>query len=656
MPTERFDTFLRQLRRAALRRDGCPDDGDLLERYVRLGDEAAFEALVRQHGAMVLGVCRRVLHNWHDAEEAFQATFLVLARRAASVRPRDRVGNFLYGVAYRTALEARRAGARRRLKEARVVPRTEEPADGPWAELRPVLDLELAGLPEKYRAPVVLCDLEGKTRREAARQLGWREGTLAGRLARARVLLARRLSKHGVAVAGGALAALLCRQAAAEVPRPLVWSTVKAAARVAAGQAAALPANLAALVEGVNRAMWLSKLKVAILGLLVVGAVGGAGLLSYPRRGTAEGEPARVSPLAPAARASEPPPIPPAPTLPPYVIRQPDVLLVQITQTPDLPLELQRECPVRPDGTLALGDLGTVPVAGKTIEEVRTAIAGVLKERVPTGRLTDEQIRRQVRVDVTAKSATRTRQYQVECMLIEAADDGQDFGKDGKGKLLSRPTLFIREGEEGRILSGGQLTVPGERDGAVEYLEYGTSLRVKVNRLAGGKVRVEAVVERSEPEQTDSSVRIRTVSVRSVDRVKLGERVKVVLDKDADKPRLWGVLRVVAEKDVWERFYGGGFHGTRGFAFRGVGPDSNGCRLGGDFLLLKSLEYQVPVKANDQVYVVPFLDGGTVEDKVEIKHHRVSAGVGLRFVVPTLGPVPIALDFGFPIARGPVPL
>jgi outer membrane protein insertion porin family len=104
---------------------------------------------------------------------------------------------------------------------------------------------------------------------------------------------------------------------------------------------------------------------------------------------------------------------------------------------------------------------------------------------------------------------------------------------------------------------------------------------------------------------------------------------------------------------VYERFYGGGFHSIRGFTFRGVGPEVNGFRTGGDFMFLNSLEYQVPVKANDQIYVVAFLDSGTVEDRVELKDYRVSAGFGLRFVVPMLGPVPIALDFGFPIVKGP---
>ena len=152
-------------------------------------DEAAFEALVRRHGPMVLGVCRRVLRNHHDAEDAFQATFLVLVRKAASIVPREMVANWLYGVAYRTALKARSMIARQRVRERQVTempePEAAEPDDC-WRDLQPLLDQELSRLPDKYRVPIVLCDLEGKTGKEAARQLGWPEGTVASRLARGR--------------------------------------------------------------------------------------------------------------------------------------------------------------------------------------------------------------------------------------------------------------------------------------------------------------------------------------------------------------------------------------------------------------------------------------------------------------------------------------
>jgi RNA polymerase sigma factor (sigma-70 family) len=246
---------------------------------------------------MVLGVCRRVLANAHDAEDAFQATFLVLVRKATTIRPAAMVGNWLYGVAHRTALEARRAAARRRVKEAQLALRTATP-DDTLTDLRPVLDEELARLPGKYRAALVLCDLEGKTRKEAARQLGLPEGTVASRLGRARHILARRLTRRGVTLAAGVLAAALAEESAsAALSFALVAATVKAATAYAAGTAAAatvVSATVAALTEGVVRAMLLNKLRIGTLLLAVVGVAGaGTGGVSYMAR--ADEQPAAQS-------------------------------------------------------------------------------------------------------------------------------------------------------------------------------------------------------------------------------------------------------------------------------------------------------------------------------------------------------------------------
>jgi RNA polymerase sigma factor (sigma-70 family) len=257
-------------------------DGQLLECFVTCRDEAAFEALVRRHGPMVLGVCRRVLHHAQDAEDAFQATFLVLVRKANSIHQAELLGNWLYGVAYRTALEARAAAIRRRRREKQVNPMPEPVARDDaeiWRNLRPLLDRELSRLPDKYRIPVVLCDLEGGTRRDVARQLGIPEGTLSGRLTTARRMLAKRLALHGLTLAGGALAALLPPGAASAcVPAPLLTSTVQAAAAVAAGQGAAgvVSAPVAALVEGVMKAMLVKSLKMATVVVAALGIVVGA--------------------------------------------------------------------------------------------------------------------------------------------------------------------------------------------------------------------------------------------------------------------------------------------------------------------------------------------------------------------------------------------
>jgi RNA polymerase sigma factor (sigma-70 family) len=269
-------TVMRQLRKCLLRReaDGMTD-GQLLECFLARGEEAAFEALVHRHGPMVQGVCRRVLRNTHDAEDAFQATFLVLARKGAQVRPRDRVGPWLHGVAYRTATKARALASRRKAREGRVCERprlaTTEPVP---PDVLALLDQELSRPPEKYRLPIVLCDLAGQTRGHAARRLGLPEGTLSSRLARGRDLLRRRLCRRGVALALG-LDVLFPQQAPA-VPAPLASSTVEAAIPFAAGKAltGVVRQRVPALVEGVLRSMILTRFRLVAVVFLAVGAAG----------------------------------------------------------------------------------------------------------------------------------------------------------------------------------------------------------------------------------------------------------------------------------------------------------------------------------------------------------------------------------------------
>jgi RNA polymerase sigma factor (sigma-70 family) len=277
--------LLRYLRRAApYPVAGRPTDGQLLDRFLAHREEAAFEELVRRHGPMVLGVCRRVLANEHDVEDAFQATFLVLVHKAASVQPADLVGHWIYGVAHRTALRARALDARRRAKE-QAMPRPIEQPSGVWQDVLPLLDQELTGLPEKYRIPVVLCDLQGKSRKEVAGTLGCSEGTLSSRLARARALLGRRLSRRGVTLAGGELAALVAANgASAGVPAHLLLSTTKAALLVVAGQATTamcVSLQAAALTKGVIRAMFFAKLKTMVVLCAAAAVAIGAGGLVY---------------------------------------------------------------------------------------------------------------------------------------------------------------------------------------------------------------------------------------------------------------------------------------------------------------------------------------------------------------------------------------
>jgi RNA polymerase sigma factor (sigma-70 family) len=271
-------TVIRHLRRAALLQEGSgPADERLLEMFLARRDETAFEALMRRHGPMVLGVCRRVLRNAHDVEDAFQATFLVLVRKASSLRSRELLANWLYGVAYRTSIKARAMNAKRRIKESHAgeVPRSESaPEEGLLAQL----DYELSRLPDKYRTAVVLCELEGKSRKEVARLLGVPEGTLSSRLAQAKKRLARRLSRHGLAISGGTLAAALT---------PGVASACLRASTVKAVTAGSVPAKVLALTEGVMKAMLLTKLKVAICVATLALAVGG-GVSGLTYRATAE--------------------------------------------------------------------------------------------------------------------------------------------------------------------------------------------------------------------------------------------------------------------------------------------------------------------------------------------------------------------------------
>ena len=262
-------------------------DGQLLERFLVRRDETAFTALVRRHGPLVLGLCRRLLGNTHDAEDAFQATFLVLVRRAGSLDRRGSVAGWLYGVAYRVAVRTRAQAARRRAHErqARPMQPTATVPDPDMYEVRQILDEELSRLPEKYRSPIVLCYLEGKTHAEAARQLDWPLGTVRGRVARARDLLRGRLVRRGVTLPAGLFAAILAPSAvSAAVPTALAESTVEAALLVVAGKAAtgALSVQAATLGDAVLKEMFLAKLKVVMMVLLAVGvATTGVGALAY---------------------------------------------------------------------------------------------------------------------------------------------------------------------------------------------------------------------------------------------------------------------------------------------------------------------------------------------------------------------------------------
>jgi RNA polymerase sigma factor (sigma-70 family) len=309
MPQGSMNRLLDHLRRVTAAPKQPPGDGELLACFIERREEDAFAALLRRHGPMVLGVCRRVLGDIHDAEDAFQATFLVLVRKAASVRPREAVGNWLYGVAYRTALEARGKIARRHAREKPMddMPQPEAKPEAGWHELLPLLDQELHRLPDKYRLAVVLCDVEGRSRKEVARQLAIPEGTLSSRLATARKQLAARLARLGFVLSVASLAALLSQNAApACVPASLLFTTTRAALLVAAGHTAAVgvvSTTVASLTEGVLKTMLLAKLKTASVVLFGAAALslGTGGLLYQTRAGAADSpQPGQQQPAGPA--------------------------------------------------------------------------------------------------------------------------------------------------------------------------------------------------------------------------------------------------------------------------------------------------------------------------------------------------------------------
>jgi membrane fusion protein, heavy metal efflux system len=283
MANPQLHLFVKRLRSTLGPDAGGITDTQLLERFVSNRDEAAFEVLVWRHGPMVLGVCDRLVQHDQDAEDVFQATFLALARKAASVGKREALGGWLHTTAYRTALRVRlRAVQRARLQEL--------PADVPaaqtnnevWRDLRPVLDEEIGRLPLKYRLPVILCYLQGKTTEEVAQQLGCARGTVCSRLSWARERLHSRLTRRGMALAAVALTAALSRGPAMAASTGLVQTTVKGALAFAAGQTVAASSTQALLLaEGILKAMFMTKVKLAVVVLLTLGlAAVGAGVFT----------------------------------------------------------------------------------------------------------------------------------------------------------------------------------------------------------------------------------------------------------------------------------------------------------------------------------------------------------------------------------------
>ena len=290
-----MNATLARLTRLAV--DLCHEpDSRLLDRFLA-GSEAAFRELVTRHSALVYGVCQRILRHRQDAEDAYQAVFLVLARRAADVWPRDAVGSWLFGVASRVALKARILRARRMSREQHLVEVAEVRFSGPEPDTAEVIDRVVRKLPEIYRAAVIACDLEGLSRKDAAGQLGWSEGTLSGRLARARRLLAGRLRRAGLALPAGGIAAVLGTDA------PVSAGLEEGVTAFVSPGAASVPAPVVALTEGVVSGMIALNFKCVVAAAVVICTVG---LGAWAAAGPGPGNAARATSFTTAEPQSAP--------------------------------------------------------------------------------------------------------------------------------------------------------------------------------------------------------------------------------------------------------------------------------------------------------------------------------------------------------------
>ena len=289
-------------------------DAQLLERFTLARDSAgelAFRELIHRHGPMVLAVCRHVLRHSYDVDDAFQATFLVMVRRAHSIRIAESLGPWLCSVAYRTAQRARAVAFRYRPANEGQLQAAEEPpgdADAFKLDLRPLLHEELSRLPDRYRAPIVLCHLEGKTHEQAARLLNWPVGTLSGRLSRGRQLLRARLERRGVLVPAAILCTPWLSGSQSLVSTPLVECTINSAVQYSAAQTVSI--SVLSLTQGVLRTMLLRRLR-TIAAVLLIGGISGGAIVAAHRPSAATGDRSHAgNPAAVSSQNAEAAPVP----------------------------------------------------------------------------------------------------------------------------------------------------------------------------------------------------------------------------------------------------------------------------------------------------------------------------------------------------------
>jgi RNA polymerase sigma factor (sigma-70 family) len=512
-------------------------DRELIERFSHGRDqtaEAAFEALVSRHGPMVQRVCRNVLANPDDAEDAFQATFLVLVKERGTIRKLDSVASWLYGVASRVAARARVDAARRRKAEGRDIRLAadsvhdeaggalEDAADGP------VIQEEVRRLPEKYRSVVVLCFWEGLSQEQAAHQLGCPLGTVRSRMARARAILSRRFVRRGLAPASGTVGLLLdpaassAALAQAAVPPGLILSCVQAATRVVAGLAPTevVSVRVASLVRDVLWSLMMIKIKNVALPLALSGLlVGGASLWAQQSRAVRPKRAPRRPPVsARPESAPKPTPLSDRAALA-YVIEPPDLLLVEVLEAlPGRPISGERL--VRPDGNISLGFYGDVYVAGLKIPQAKEKIVRHLQKF-----LEDETLG---------------------LTIVDPATGEPKKDKDGKPVLIDpkdsdRVFVDVTAYNSKHIYVLGEVTTPGSfpftgSDRVLDVLFYAGGLLPTADR---GKIRLIRSFPKGSPEQvlpvdyeemtmgTDSSTNYE---------VRPGDRIVVYRDPKSSSP------------------------------------------------------------------------------------------------------------------------
>jgi RNA polymerase sigma factor (sigma-70 family) len=327
-------------------------DAQLLSLFVKARDstgELAFRELVDRHGPMVLAVCRQILQHSHDVDDAFQATFLVLVRKARSIRMRDSLGPWLSSVAYRTAQRARAAASRyRAVTERQLLDAAESPSDADAfnVDLRPLLFEELDRLPDRYRAPIVLCHLEGKTHEQAARLLKWPVGTLSGRLSRGRQLLRYRLVRRGVSVPAAIFATPWLIASQSGLTAPLAECTVRAATRFAAAQS--IPSSVFSLAQGVLKTMFLRKLSM-VSAVLLIGAISGGAIALAHRASPPSRQPSEARAPASLSSPNQEAPLVPTPTAAPRSNAQAQdesEPVIADKRSSDCPPDCSQDCPL----------------------------------------------------------------------------------------------------------------------------------------------------------------------------------------------------------------------------------------------------------------------------------------------------------------------